>query len=127
ARNQMRWQIVFKILRNILVILLAAPLLGALAMMATGGSLMPQNARHSAWRKGRKQRPEKPFGRKDEPAASSRPGRPPVRPLAVVNVWIEPNQPLGLLSSTNVSYSPDDRQWRTDTSGYERARFSADA
>src|SRR5437867_7951834 len=34
--------------------LLAAPLLGALAMMATGGRLMPQNARHGAWRKGLK-------------------------------------------------------------------------
>jgi len=44
----MRWQIVFKILLIILLILLAAPLLGALAMMATGGSLMPQNARHGA-------------------------------------------------------------------------------
>ena len=48
----MRWQIVFKILLIILLILLAAPLLGALAMMATGGRLMPQNARHGAWRKG---------------------------------------------------------------------------
>ena len=62
----MRWQIVFKILLIILLILLAAPLLGALVMMATGGRLMPQNARHGAWQKGRKQRPEKPSGRKDE-------------------------------------------------------------
>ena len=73
----MRWQIVFKILLIILLILLAAPLLGALVMMAAGGRLMPQNARHGAWQKGRKQRPEKPFGRKDEPAASARPGRRP--------------------------------------------------
>ena len=38
----MRWQIAFKILLIILLILLAAPLLGALAMMPTGGRLMPQ-------------------------------------------------------------------------------------
>ena len=38
----MRWQVVFKILLIALLILLAAPMLGALAMMATGGRLMPQ-------------------------------------------------------------------------------------
>jgi len=38
----MRWQVVFKILLIALLILLSAPLLGALAMMATGGRLMPQ-------------------------------------------------------------------------------------
>jgi len=38
----MRWQVVFKILLIALLILLAAPLLGALAMMATGGRLMSQ-------------------------------------------------------------------------------------
>lgn len=38
----MRSRIVFKVLLIILLILLAAPLLGALAMMATGSSMMAQ-------------------------------------------------------------------------------------
>src|SRR5262249_53748299 len=40
--TNMKSQIVFKILLIILIILLAAPLLGALAMMATGGSMTAQ-------------------------------------------------------------------------------------